>query len=390
MVVLRPERFVAGGDALARDDDGRAVFVRGALPGETVVATLVDEKRDWARAETIEVVEPSDDRVTPACAHRRDSCGGCDWMHVDVAAQLPAKATIVVDALRRTAKLTDPTVRLGRAAPATAYRTTIRVIADSDGRLGFRAARSHDVIATPGCLVVHPRLRSVMAEAVADPELEVTLRVSAATGETTARWNRRSGDVHALPRGVDTDDDAVVHERLGDVDLRVSSASFFQPGPDAASLLVETVREMTPELAGAAVAVDAYAGVGVFILCAIPDTCRAVAIESARSAADDAEHNLAGRDATVHHADVDRFVGDGGAVDVVIADPPRSGLGKRGVAALVALRAPVLTLVSCDPVALARDAHLLAADGYRFDHVTVVDLFPQTHHVETVARFTRA
>jgi 23S rRNA (uracil1939-C5)-methyltransferase len=387
VTILHPERFVAGGEALARHPDGRAVFVGGALPGESVQVEVTTDKRDWARARTIEVLEPSADRVEPACQFRRRGCGGCDWMHLAVGAQLAAKASIVEEAMRRTGRI-ETTVRLGGSVPPTAYRTTVRVVAAADGHLGFRREASHEVLATPGCLVAHPALVGVLASARADPGVEVTLRVSEATGEITARWNPRAGDVHGLPPATLLGGRATLHEQVHGTMLRVSSGSFFQSGPAAAELVVDTVRAMVPELASAHDVVDAYAGVGVLAACVTPTTSRVLAIESSRQAAADARHNLADREATVLAVDVaDARVND--IPDVVLADPTRAGLGKAGVAALSRMAAPVLGLVSCDPVALARDAGLLVAAGYRLEQVTVIDLFPQTHHVEAVSRFVR-
>ena len=388
MTVLRPDRFVAGGEVLARDAGGRVVFVRGALPGESVRVELVTEKRDWARASTVEVITPSAERVDPPCPHRRAGCGGCDWMHVRFAAQIDAKASIVDEALRRTGRIDAPCVHIGGAVAPTAYRTTVRVVATDGGALGFRSAESHDVVPTPGCLVVHPALAEVMATATAAPGLEATLRVSTATGQLTARWDRRRGTLEGLPPETRCGPDAAIDERVHGTMLRVSAGSFFQSGPAAAELLIDTIATVVPELADATDVVDAYAGVGLFAACAAPPNARVTAIESSRRAALDARHNLLARRATVITADVADATIDGGA-DVVIADPARSGLGKPGASAIARIGAPLIGLVSCDPAALARDAGLLNRFGYTLEHVTVLDLFPHTHHVETVSRFVR-
>jgi 23S rRNA (uracil1939-C5)-methyltransferase len=385
---LRAERFVAGGEALAHHPDGRAVFVRDALPGETVMVEFVTDKRDWARARTLDVVTSSADRVVPPCVHRLDGCGGCDWMHLDATAQLPAKVTVVEDALRRTAKIEAPPVHGGRSVAPFAYRTTIRVAAAANGRLGFRSGGTHDIVPTPTCLVAHPRLAAVIAGLEADPGVEATLRVSSATEQLTAIWNHRIGAIRGLPadagRGVDAWLDERVHGRM----LRVSAGSFFQSGPEAAELLVDAVAALTPELTSAEHVVDAYAGVGLFAVCNTAPGTRITAIESSRRAAKDARHNLEGREADVLTAEL-ADVTMPSRPDVVIADPARTGLGKPGVGAIARMKSPLVTLVSCDPVALARDAVLLGRDGYELERVVVLDLFPQTHHVETVSRFVR-
>ncbi|MEL6893178.1 MAG: hypothetical protein AAFP84_16410, partial [Actinomycetota bacterium] len=191
-------------------------------------------------------------------------------------------------------------------------------------------------------------------------------------------------------------------ETVAGVELRVSAPSFFQSSPCGAELLVAAVESAAPELVGARHVVDAYGGVGLFAATAMRRARHVTLIESARSSADDARHNLGGRgdDATIVRADVGRWEPDGahappigapgpGPVEVVVADPARTGLGRAGVSALVATEAPTFVLVSCDPVSLARDARLLGDVGYRPERVEVLDLFPQTPHVETVTRFTR-
>ena len=181
-------------------------------------------------------------------------------------------------------------------------------------------------------------------------------------------------------------------ERVAGHELRVSAGSFFQSGAQAAELLVAAVRAAAPELATAGHAVDAYGGVGLFAVAAMDAVGHVTLIESSKSACLDAEHNLQERTATVVRSDVSGWTaptGDGPTppVDVIVADPARPGLGKPGVAALAPAGAPVLVLVSCDPVSLARDVSLLAEAGYGPERIEVLDLFPNTHHVETVTRF---
>jgi 23S rRNA (uracil1939-C5)-methyltransferase len=391
LFTVRPDRFVAGGDALARDDDGRVVFVRGALPGETVAVEVTAAKKDWARADVVEVVEPSPDRVVPPCPSRRAGCGGCGWQHLSLGAQRAARLTIVSDALRRIGGVGAPEVVEGGGVEPEGYRTTVRVAAGPDGRAGFRAERSHEVVSAPACLVAHPRLAELLSRLRLLPGVEATLRTSVATGELNVRWSDGAERaLQGLPEGTATGAGAAIGEDVAGHRLRVSMGSFFQSGPQAAELLVEAVRRSAPELDGARLVVDAYAGVGVLAACATEPATRLIAVETSRSAVADARHNLAGRDAEVVRGEVGGWrpaVDE--LVDVVIADPARSGLGKPGVGALTRTSAPVLVLVSCDPASLGRDAKLLAAAGYRHDRTEVVDTFPHTTHVEAVTRFVR-
>ena len=386
--ILRAERYIAGGEAMAHEADGKVVFVRGAVPGDQVVTTTTERKGGWSRAVVDEVVDRSSERVEAPCPQRRRGCGGCDWQELTVAAQLRHKVEIVRDAFRRTAKLPDARIEEGAAVDPDGYRTTIRIVGGDDGRPSYRADRSHDVVPATGCLIAHPALRTLLDTIVVDPGLEVTLRVSAATGERTARWDRRRGDVRHLPDDVAVGSNAHLTERIAGHELRVSAGSFFQSGPAAAELLVDAVRRAAPELDGAGAVLDAYAGVGMFAAAATDPASYVVTVESSRTAVADAQHNLADRRAAVELGQVGRWRRpDGLHIDVVVADPARSGLGRPGTAAIVSAGAPVVVLVSCDPVAAARDAALLHQHGYRHDGTDVLDLFPHTHHVECVTRF---
>jgi 23S rRNA (uracil1939-C5)-methyltransferase len=388
MLDLRPERFVAGGDALAREPDGRVVFVRGGVPGDEAAVEITERKGDWARGVVVDVRVASPDRVAPPCPHRVRGCGGCDWQHIAVPAQHAGKTAIVVDALRRTARLPDAVVTVGPAVPAAGYRTTIRVVGGPDRRPGFREERSNAPVAVDGCLVAHPLLSELLADLRLTTGLEVTLRVSAMTGEMTALWDTAGGEVTGLPPAVATGPRAFIHERVAGHRLRVSAGSFFQSGPAAAELLVAAVKRAAPELAQARRVLDAYAGIGLLAATATSAVAELVAVETSSSAIDDCRANLHDRRAHIERRQMGTWRPPAKhRFDVAIADPARTGLGKAATAALVAAKAPVIVLVSCDPVSLARDATLLAAAGYRHDGTEVLDLFPHTHHVETVTRF---
>ncbi len=387
-VLMRPDRLIAGGEALARDADGRVVFVRGGVPGDELTVTTIEEKGDWSRVLIKQIVTPSPDRVEPPCPRRRQGCGGCDWQHIAVAAQLPSKVEIVRDALRRTAKLPDAELRAGRSVPDLGYRTTVRVVGDADRRAAFRLDRSHETAPASDCMVAHPALLPVLDSIRLTPGLEITLRTSAATGEITARWDHASGDVTGLPEMVAIGTAAQLHENVAGHRFRVSAASFFQSGPAAAELLVDAVKRAAPELGRARTVLDAYAGVGLFALATTSPKSKLVTVETSKSAVADCRANLAGRNARIERGDFGGWRPDRGfAIDVAIADPSRAGLGRYGVGAMVSAEPPVLVLVSCDPVALAGDAALLTRHGYRHDGTEVLDVFPHTHHAECVTRF---
>lgn len=400
VVRLAIERLVAGGDALARQADGRIVFVPGALPGEVVDVRILGMKRDFGRGELVDVIEPSAHRVAAPCPAHALGCGGCDWQHLAPHAQLDAKVEIVREAMRRTARLPDAVVAPGATVDPWAYRTSMRFSVDADGRPSLRRARTNDDIALEGCPIAHPALAALLPTLRLPGADEVSLRVSAATGERTAWWDPEHVVAAGLPADVAAGARATLVERIAGVDLRVSAPSFFQSGPAAAELLVHAVRAAGgAELGDARRLVDAYGGVGLFAATVAPDAAHVVLVEGSPSACADARINLAGRSASIIESSVelagelaaDLRPGDAdpSCADVVIADPSRQGLGADAVGVVARWGAPVLVLVSCDPVALARDAALLAQSGYRHAGTTVLDLFPQTHHVEAVTRFER-
>ena len=388
--------MAAGGDAIARDADGRVVFVEGALPGERVRARVVQAKKDFARAVVVEILDPSPDRVAPPCAARAEGCGGCSWQHVDAPAQSRLKVAIVEDALRRIGRVAgDELPPIGvrpMADGARAVRTSARLGVDPSGRTGQHRRGSHEVVATSSCLAAHPLLGELIVDGRFHGADEVLLRVGVASGERAALGHPTSEGFSSLPADVVVGPDAVVHESVSGVWLRVSIGSFFQSGPVAAEALVSAVSDAVGDgLPDGGHVVDAYAGVGLFgaTLGARRSSLRVTSIESDRSANADARVNLAELDAVVLEGEVGRWHPQPGdpPVDVVVADPARSGLGRPGASALVAAGAARIVLVSCDPASLARDARLLHDAGYRLAGVELVDAFPDTFHVEAVSRF---
>ncbi len=263
--------MAAGGDAVARADDGRVVFVAGALPGERVRAAITEEHRSFARAVTVEVRTPSPDRRPPPCPHVADGCGGCGWQHVAPADQRRFRATMVADALARFGGIADPGVRQGPDLPTERYRTTVKAIV-VDGRAGFRRRRSHDALAVDDCLVAHPLLAELIVDGRFGDAAAVVLRAGARTGERLviahpgAVGLRLPDDVRVvgsdeLARGRR----AWFHEEVAGRRWRISARSFFQVRPDGAEALVAAVAEaVEAHVPDAATLVDLCTGVGLF------------------------------------------------------------------------------------------------------------------------------
>jgi 23S rRNA (uracil1939-C5)-methyltransferase len=263
-----------------------------------------------------------------------------------------------------------------------------------DGRAGFRARRSHDVVVPDACLVTHPLAEELLIEGRYGGCDEVTIRVGAATGERLVIASPHSNGVSVpdevtvigrdeLRRGRR----ASIHEVVAGRTWRISARSFFQSRPDGAEALVEVVRSIVAARVpnGVVRLLDLYAGVGLFA--GSIDAAEVTAVERNASSIADARHNL-GSGARVVRSDVGKWHPDVHP-DVVIADPSRDGLGATPPVFLGALEAPLIVLVSCDAGSLGRDAGALVKAGYTLESVTLVELFPHTHHVEVVSAFVR-
>jgi 23S rRNA (uracil1939-C5)-methyltransferase len=380
-VELTATRMVAGGDALARAEDGRVALIDGALPGERVRVEITADKADLLRGRVIEVLEASAARVVPPCVHAREGCGGCGWQHVAVEAQPRFKLDIIRDALTRIARIPDPVLAEPVLLPSEGFRTTVRALV-VDGKPAFRRHQSHDPVMIDSCLVAHPAIDELLRDGHFGRALEVTLRVGVGSGERAA-LAEPAETILDLPPDVMRGKNAHVHEVIDGHTLRVSINSFFQSRTDGAETLARLVRDaIGPDR----VIADLYCGVGLFAVTADRPK-RVVAVERGRSAVADAKHNLKGRDARVVRSDVGKWRGN--KVDVVVADPSRAGLGRDGARAVLACDPERVVLVSCDAAALARDVGLLVGADYGLTSITLVDLFAHTPHVECVTILDR-
>lgn len=391
------ERLVAGGDALAHLDDGRVVFVDGALPGEVADVEITQSKKDFARATLTHVVTPSPHRVSPPCPNVARGCGGCSWQHLDHDRHRDTKVDLVTEALRRTARLEDVSVAFAGSLPPNHSRTTLRMAVAPDGRLGFRRSSSHEIVQIDDCLVAHPLLAELIRGARVEGASEVTMRCGVASGERGVWLHDDKGrdvkgaKVTGLPDDVKIGKRAVIHETVHGVNLQVSMPAFFQTSAVAAELLVNAVNVAAGDEALSGdfgPIVDAYGGGGLFSATLVDTDVEIVLVESNKSAINDAHVNLANHDVVIEQIAVEQWRPI--EAGLVIADPARNGLGKVGAEAIVATEARRIVLVSCDAVAGARDLRLLIDAGYRLETVSVLDLFPHTPHVEMVSALSRA
>jgi 23S rRNA (uracil1939-C5)-methyltransferase len=386
---LTVDRVATGGAAIGAGPDGRVVFVADAIPGERVGVQPVALHRNRIEARLVEVLEPSPDRVDPPCPHVADGCGGCDWQHVAPSRQSALRREVVVDCLRRLARLEAIPVDNAPALPVDGYRTTVRA-AVVGGRAAYRMRSSHDTVAIGTCPIAHPLVEELLVDGRFGSATEVVVRVGANTGERLVVVDPTTEGV-SVPDGVkvvgvdelDAGARPHYHEELGGLRLQISARSFFQCRPDGALLLAQLAGDAVADAEGTLL--DGYCGVGLFG--ALAGIGRLViGVESDPSAVADATWNLRPHGRVVHQ----RFEHwEPEPVGAAILDPARAGLKADACDRVAASGAELVALVSCDPASLARDAGLLTERGYDLEQVTVVDLFGHTSHIETVSRFRR-
>lgn len=380
-----------GGHCVARHA-GRVVFVRHTLPGEHVLALVTEDGGgSYCRADAIEVLRPSPDRVLPPCPHAGPGrCGGCDWQHATGSAQRELKAAVVREQLRRLAGLSDVDVVVeplptGPTDGLLGWRTRVRFAVTPDGRTGLRRHRSHHVEPVPHCPLGTDEVDAVGAGRRRWPGAG-SVTVTASTGGDHAVVVTPA-DRRAAPAVIGA---ATVGERAAGRSWRVSVGGFWQVHPAAADALADCLTGLLRPRPGET-ALDLYAGAGLFagvLAVAVGRQGRVVAVESDPVAVADAAANLADLPwVTVRRGRVDPALLDelDLAADLVVLDPPRAGAGPAVIAALLRRRPRAVGYVACDPAALARDVRAAAAAGYRLAAIRAFDLFPMTHHVECVA-----
>ena len=380
------------GDGVGRCADGKAIFVRGALLGEKVNVVVTEEKPKFLRGNAVTVLEPNRHRTDPFCGHVKDGCGGCTLQHADKELQKHMKLRIVQEAFERIGKFRDVNVVYGGSVEPVRYRTTIRC-SIYDGKAGMRAFRSHNHISLDSCAIAHERIEEIMTGSFFGDNEEVVIRTSVYTGESllvvsnTSRGVKTLEGVQVISYGeLQRGESASIVERVYDNDWRVSAQSFFQASPQGSELLVRTVDGIINEnVTSSASMLDLYSGVGIFAG-TVGSGRQVTAIEQSISASQDAIYNLGSE--AVH---VCSRVEDWGVTphDFVIANPSRSGMSKTVPHIIWDTEAEFIILISCDAAAAARDANRMVDTGFKLDEVLVLDLFPQTSHLEVVSTYIR-
>ena len=430
---LTIEKLIYGGDGLARlpaDERGRgkAVFVPFVLPGEHVEASLLEEKPGFARARAESVLQSSAQRIPPRCQYFL-RCGGCHYQHTTYEHQLEIKAAILKENLRRIAKLELDTELQIHPSPPWNYRNRarLRVRTEPEFALGYYEFGSHELLPVEECPISSPLINRAIAalrqvgrdgktpEGLQEVEFfanaeDTQLLIQGyclpeARIEALKTWAQEVRNTlpevaglvffRQAPRAA-TNSEPELLAVVGTGELvyqteqasyRVSAGAFFQVNRH---LIGDLVTVVTAEPSGRTV-LDLYAGVGLFSAALSRQFERVVGVESSPSSCADLERN-APANVKVVRATVEQYLKDvAGRMkpDFVVVDPPRSGLGVSVTRSLAVLGAPRLTYVSCDPATLARDLGGLLAGGYRVQQAHLVDLFPQTYHLESVFQLLR-
>lgn len=416
---LTIEKPAAGGRMIARVD-GQVVLVSGAIPGERVTGRVERIGRGVAYADVVSVEEPSPDR---RAAQADPLCGGCLYSHITYERQLGVKALVIEDAFARIGHLALPAPVRVVGSPEEGYRMRARLHVRG-GRIGFFREGTHDLcdprptrqLRVDTCDTLEQLgagLRSLAMKDIREVELsenvDATQRVVHLEGQgrTAAGPLRRLGSSTGLtgltvatpgdrgPRIEVLAGDPHVEDHLEvdghQVRLRRHVVAFFQANR---YLLPALVRQVAAQIPGAARVVDLYAGTGLFsVAAAVMKGARVTAVEGDHAGAIDLVENARRTNGlvTALHAPVEAFVQrpQESTADVLIVDPPRTGMSNEALAGALSLGAPVLVYVSCDVATLARDARKIVAAGYALHDVTGFDLFPNTPHVESVVVFAK-
>jgi tRNA/tmRNA/rRNA uracil-C5-methylase (TrmA/RlmC/RlmD family) len=382
-----------GGHCVARAADGHVVFVRHALPGERVRAVVTDERKGFLRADAVDILQPSPDRVAPPCPWAGpDRCGGCDFQHATPAAQRLLKADVVREQLARVGGFSADEVSAQgievRALPGAedglGWRTRVQYTVDASGRAGLLKHRSHEVVPVDFCRIAAPAVRDAPVLNQSWDDLDGLEVIAGSGGDVSVLGTRGRG------RPMLVSGPAKVHERAVGRDWSVPVDAFWQVHPAAADTLARAVVELLQPRPGER-AWDLYGGAGLFAAALAPPltgTGRITVVESDPKAAGAAQRLL--RDlttVTVLASDVERALRNPRwrSVDLVVLDPPRAGAGP-AVVEQIATRSPrAVAYVACDPAALARDLASFRQFGLQLAVLQAFDLFPHTHHVECVA-----
>ena len=385
------EKIAHGGHFIARyeSENGKkaVIFVRHAIPGERVEIEITSTSSNFIRADVVEVVSASPDRVSAPCKFsHRSGCGGCDFQHISIQRQRSLKSEVIKEQFERIAKM-EVSVEVEEVDQPLHWRTRVTATTNHAGQIGFYSSRSHQVVAVDDCLIAVPHIGiAELSKQKLAPDVRIEIAYSS-EGERMVAEAPKSGDGKFRQNS----GPAVLKERVGTQLLEVSQRSFWQGHKRAPDVLSEVVRDFA-NIQGGDHVLDLYGGVGLFTSVCLPEVGaegRVHLVEGSKDATADAKRNFSNQsNVEISTGDVATVIKRIPRADVVILDPPREGAGKDVVQEIARIAPRTLVYVACDPAALARDTAYLAENGYVLERIRAFDLFPMTHHIETVALFT--
>jgi 23S rRNA (uracil1939-C5)-methyltransferase len=399
-------KFGYGGETLGRLPDGKTIFVPFALPGETARVEVLEEKQGFVRGRLAELLTPSAERIKPRCPHFA-ICGGCHYQMISYTLQLEAKQQVLREQLTRLGGMADPPVADFLPSPTEwNYRNSVQFHLDPEGRIGYQAAGSHRVVPIRECHLPEAAINEIwpLLEMEPQPGLE-RIQLRAGSGEEVLLILENSkGDIPeveiSLPISVVSQgpeqsitlagEDHLILETRGQRFL-VSADSFFQVNTPMAEIMVSRLLDAL-DLRVSETVMDLYCGVGLFSRFIAPLAGRVIGVEVNLSACKDYAENLDEFD------NVELYIGAAGSIlpavevkaDIIVADPPRAGIEKKAMDAILKMKPGTLAYYSCDPATLARDVKVLLAAGYSLESVLPIDMFPQTFHIESLSLFRLA
>jgi tRNA/tmRNA/rRNA uracil-C5-methylase (TrmA/RlmC/RlmD family) len=375
-----------GGHFVARHN-GQVIFVRHAITGETCKIKITAVNSKIAHADVIEVLTASADRITPPCKYA-GVCGGCDFQHISIAAQLKFKRDIILEQFLRIGKIDliadgfDFQVQQLAPTDGLHWRTRMDFAVSPSGKIGFYGARSNQVVEIEDCAIADERMK--VSELVGR-SWKSDARVEVAVSSTSEISVMRSGRSISGP--------TQLTEQVGGNSFRISPVAFWQSHRNAPTTLVKAAMMQLGIKAGDWVC-DLYSGVGLFgaeILQQVGKQGVVNLIESDKTAVADARKIFAKHEnVNIYAGLVDQQLSQVKRADLILLDPPRTGAGESVIKQMVKLRPRKIVYVACDPAALARDAKYLQESGYKLDHIEAFDLFPMTQHMECLAGFSPA
>ncbi len=422
------ERMIPGGKGIAFLEK-KAVFLPLAVPGDRVLVKRVADRGSYLEVLDGELVEASPDRQEPPCPYF-GRCGGCDFQQMNLRRQLDGKAEILTDALRRVGRIGGAQSGIARIpSPGSAYRNRLQLkVLARNGRVswGFFERASHRVVEVDRCRISLDRLWSILPdlrtflerspttvgrlsevemfqgdgeEALIDLKLKPGAEsLSILKRELLAGgfdWERRPPSLYlsrSQKRALRVSGPGFVRKTVGEWTFRVSRGSFFQVN----DFMLESLSHRATQGLSGSRALDLFCGVGFFTLPLSRNFAQVWAVDRNAAAILDMEANARAngrRNCRIFHRDLDAFLRDRRrdleALDLVLLDPPRSGIPKATVGRVADLAASRIVYVSCDPSTLARDLAIILGRGYAIESLEIVDLFPHSHHLEAIARLKR-